>query len=72
MEDKEFHLSLSTKELTDGQNSDTFCSTTLQLVNYKVPLDYFISDKRLLHKVLSEDDKVFHALVVPFSFSKYI
>ena len=46
----------------------------LKLINNKtVPLDkYFISDNGLLHKVVREADKLFHALVVPVTFSKYI
>ena len=31
--DKAIKLSLITKELIDGQNSDTFCSTMLKLIN---------------------------------------
>ena len=39
----------------------------------KVPLDkYLICDNGLLHKVVIEDDKPFHALVVLIVFSKYI
>ena len=33
---------------------------------------YFISGNRLLHKVEREDDKLFHVLVAPSVFSKYI
>ena len=66
-EDKEVELSLSIKELIDVQNNDTLCSTKLKLINdKKVPSDkYFIVDNGLLHKVVREDDKLFHALVVP-------
>ena len=46
----------------------------LKLVNDKeVPLEKcFIIDNGLLHKVVREDDKLFLALVVPITFSKYI
>ena len=73
-EEKEIQLSLSTKGLNDEQNNDTFCSTMLKLTNdEKVPSDkYFISDKGLLHKVVREDDKLFHMSMVPITFSKYI
>ena len=33
--DKEIQLSLSTKELINAQNTDTFCSTMLKLINGK-------------------------------------
>ena len=33
---------------------------------------YFISDNKLLYKVMREDDKMFHALVIPSTLSKYI
>ena len=61
-EDTEVQLSLSTKELTDSQNSETFCSTMLKLTNdRKVPsVKYFISDNGLLHNDMREDDKIFH------------
>ena len=39
----------------------------------KVPSDKdFIGDNGLLHKVVREDDKLFHVLVVPVAFSKYV
>ena len=73
-EDKEIQLSLSTKELIDGQNNDTFSNSMLKIINdKKKPSDkYFIKDNRLLNKVVKEDDKLFHALVVPVIFYKYI
>ena len=73
-EDKEIQLSLSTKEVIVGKNNDTFCSTMLRLINdMKVPSDkYFISNNWLLHKVVREDNKLFHTLVVSINFSKYI
>ena len=40
--------------------------------NNKVPSDkYFISNYGLLHKVVTEDDKLFHALVEPIACRKY-
>ena len=42
----------------------------LKLINdKKVPLDKY---NGLLNEVLREDDKLFHGLVVPVTFSKYI
>ena len=39
----------------------------------KVPPDkYFISDNDFLHKIVRKDDALFHALVVPIAFSKYM
>ena len=65
-EDKEVHLSLSTKELIDAQSNDTFCSTILKLINdKKMSSDKnFIQESALLHKDVREDEKLFHALVV--------
>ena len=41
--------------------------------NKKVfPYTYFIRDNGLLHNVVKDDDKLFHALVVTIAFSKYI
>ena len=38
-----------------------------------VPSDKcFISGNGLFHKIVREDDKLFHVLVVPIAFSKYI
>ena len=38
--DKEIQLLISTKELIDGKNNDTFCFTMLNLINEKkVPSD---------------------------------
>ena len=66
-------MSLSIKEQNVVQKNDTFCSTMLMLINdYKVSLDkYFISDDGLLHKVIREDNKLFHVLMVPVNFCKY-
>ena len=33
--DIQVHLSLSTEELIDGQNNDTFCTTVVRLINDK-------------------------------------
>ena len=46
-------------------------------VNWKmeVPLQfvkYFVNNGKLLHKVVREDDKTFHALVVPTLLAKYV
>ena len=73
-ENAELQLSLCTEELIDGQNNDTFCSTISKLLSDKrmPPHKYFISDISLLHKVVGEDDKLFYALVVPLTLSKYI
>ena len=60
------------QELIDAQNNDTFFSTML-INDKKVSSDeHFICDNSLLHKVVREDDKIFHALVVPIAFSKHI
>ena len=74
MKTQKFNWSLNTKELIDGQNNETFCSDMLKLINdNRVPLDnYFVSDKRLLHKGVREDDKLFHVLVLPVALSKCI
>ena len=62
------------EELTEGQNNDTFCTAIVQVINdRKMPHDkYFISDNGLLYEVVTEDDKLFYALVVFLSLSKYI
>ena len=62
------------KELVESQSNDTFCSTMFKLINdRKVPSDkYLISDNGLLPKFVRENDKLFHALVVPITFSKYV
>ena len=67
-EDKEIQLSLSTEQLIDGQNNDTFC-TILNIMKMS-PDKYFMSNNKLFHKVVREDDKLFHALVVPLAVSK--
>ena len=33
---------------------------------------YFVNNGKLLHKVMREDDKTFHALVVPTLLAKYV
>ena len=41
----------------------------------EVPLQfvkYFVNNGKLLHKVVRQDDKTFHALVVPTLFAKYV
>ena len=60
--------------MIDAQSRDTFCSTILKLINDKEVFSdkYFVSDNGLLHKVLRENDKLFHALVVSINLSKYI
>ena len=70
---KEIQLSLGMKELIDVQSNVILCSTILRLINdKKVSSDKcFLSDNGLLHKAVKEDNKLFHALVVPISFSKY-
>ena len=67
-------LSVSTEELIDGQNNETFCTAILKLVHdNKIPqYKYFKSDNRLLHQVVREDYKLFHAVMVPLALSKYI
>ena len=72
--DKEIHLSLCMKELINAQSDDTFCSTILKLINETMVSSdkYFISESRLLYKVMREDEKWFHALVIPIIFSKYV
>ena len=62
------------KELIDAKNNDTFCTTMLKLINGKEVSSekYFISNNGLWHKVVREDDKLFHALIVPIVFSKYV
>ena len=50
--------------MIDRQGNDTFYIPILKLVNDKriPPSDkYFISEKGFLHKVVREDDKLFHA-----------
>ena len=68
--DKEIQLSPRRKEQIVAQSSDTFCSSILKLIDDKKVSSgkYFISDSGLLPKVVREDDKLFHALVV----SKYV
>ena len=71
----EIQLWHSTKELIAGQSNDTFCSTISRLISdMTVPPDrYFIKDDGFLHNIVREDDKLFHALVVPLVLTtKYI
>ena len=72
--DKGIQLSLSNKELIDGQYNDTFCSTMLKLMNNKrVPSDkYLIKYNGLMQNVVREDDNLFHAVVIPVALRKYI
>ena len=35
-------------------------------------MKYFVNNGKLLHKVVREDDKTFHALVVPTLLAKYV
>ena len=52
--------------MIDAQSNNTFWSNMLKLINdKKVASDkYFIGDNGPLQKVVREDDKPFHALVV--------
>ena len=57
------------------QNDDTFCKTILKLLNKKKlssPEISFVSDKKLLHKVVGEDDNSFHLLMVPWVLIKCV
>ena len=60
-------LLLSTKELFDGQSSDTFCTTIMKLSDdKKMTIDgYFVNDKDLLHYVVRDEYELFCGLVVP-------
>ena len=40
--------------------------------NYQIYMLIVVNINQLLHKVVREDDKLFHALVVPVTFSKYV
>ena len=68
------HLSLSTKELVDGQCNDIFCTTILKLINEKKAsqVRYFINDEWILKKFVREDVKIFYTLVIPWTLTKYI
>ena len=45
----EIHLSLSSKELTDIRNDNTFCATMLKIINDKKVSSkrYFVNNKKL-------------------------
>ena len=61
----EAHLSLNPDKLIHMQNDDTFCRTIIKLMNKKKLSSskrYLVSDKKLLHKFVRNDDKSFHAL----------
>ena len=73
--DAKVHLSLDTAKLIEMQNDDTFFKILVKLMNEKnlsQPQRYFVSNKELLHKVMKEDNKSFHALLVPWALIKYI
>ena len=36
------------------------------------PESYFINDEKLLHQIVTEDDKIFHPLVLPQTLIKYV
>ena len=71
--DTEIDLSLSTAELIDMERYYIFCSTIVKLINeweMSSPHQYFINDKKLLHKAVREDDKSLNALIVPQALTK--
>ena len=72
--DMEIQLSLSTKEMNGAQSNDTFYSTMVKLIkDKKVSSDkYFMSKHGFKHKVVREDDNLFHALAAPNVFNKYV
>ena len=61
------------KKLSDVQSNDSFYSTILKLINDNMVSsdEYVKSESRYLLKVLRDDEKLCHALVVPI-FSKYV
>ena len=66
--DIEIHLSLCPQRLINMQNDETFCKAIINLINenkLSSSKRYFVNDRKLLHKAVREDDKSFHALVVP-------
>ena len=71
----EINLSLSSKQLIDIQNDNTFCKSIINLMSDKKLSSserYFINDDELLHKVVEADDKIFHVLLVPSTLIEYI
>ena len=68
-------MSLSTEKLTEMQNGDIFRTTLLKMINERTlssPVRYFVDNEKLLHKVMREVDKTFHALVVPQTLTKHV
>ena len=64
--ESEFHVSLGTEQLFVLQNDDAFCITLLKGIkqmNMPSPANYFIDNKKPLHKVVREDGKSFHVLL---------
>ena len=49
------------------QKDETFCTIMLKLIDEKKvsPERYFINDEQFLHRIVKENDKISHALVVP-------
>ena len=57
------------------QNDDTLCKSLIKLRNERKLSSigrYVINDDKLLHKVVKEDNKSFHLLVVTQALIKYI
>ena len=61
------------EDLIDRQNNDTIC-VIIQKLNSekKVSLERYFMDDGLLHKIVREDDKIFHMLAVHWTLNKYI
>ena len=67
-EDNKIHLLFCPERVINMQNDDSFCNTITRLINEKKLSSserYCVNDGKLLDKVVREDDKSFHALVVP-------
>ena len=66
-DDIEVHLSISPEKLINMQNDDTSCKTVMKFINENKLSSserYIVNDKNLLHKLVREYNKSFHALVV--------
>ena len=61
------HLLLSTVQQIEFQKYEPFSTAVLKMINEKKlssPSRYFVDDQKVTHKVVREDEKSFHALIV--------